>query len=122
MNVYEYKKTLASRSGVNKYRNDKRNGFDSKKEERRYNELLLLQRAGKIKNLARQVPFELLPPQYCDGKCVERGVKYIADFTYWENGKLVVEDVKSAVTRKNKDYVIKRKLLLFMRGIRLRET
>lgn len=109
-------------SGVNKYRNIKTNGFDSRKEERRYNELLLLQRAGRISNLRRQVPIELIPSQYIDGKCAERAVKYVADFVYCEGGQTVVEDVKSAITRKNKDYIIKRKLLLFVHHIRLRET
>lgn len=107
---------------MNKYRNIKTNGFDSKKEQSRYGELLLMQRAGLISDLRRQVPIELIPSQYVDGKCVERAVKYVADFVYKERGEIVVEDVKSVITRKNKDYIIKRKLLLFIHHIRLKET
>lgn len=107
---------------MSKYFNIKQNGFDSRKEEARFAELRLLERAGVITDLKRQVPIELLPPQYVDGKCVERAVKYVADFTYTEKGAPVVEDVKSEITRKNKDYIIKRKLLLYIYGIRLRET
>lgn len=112
---------------MNKYGNIKSNGFDSKKEERRWNELLLLQRAGKISGLKRQVPFVLIPTQYENGKCVERSVSYKADFTYYEHKDgtpvLVVEDVKGY-----KDgsayaiYAIKRKLMLQKYGIRIREV
>lgn len=93
--------------------------FDSRKEARRYKELLLLERAGAIQGLERQVRFELIPSQRYDGKVVERPVHYIADFTYTENGNLVVEDVKGM---KTKDYIIKRKLLLYLCGIRIREV
>lgn len=76
-----------------------------------------------ISELKRQVTIELIPAQYIEKKCVERAVKYIADFTYKDaHGSLVVEDVKSPITRKNKDYIIKRKLLLYTKGIRLLET
>ncbi len=112
---------------MNKYGNIKSNGFDSKKEERRFYELSLLQRAGKITGLKRQVPFVLIPTQYENGKCVERCVTYKADFTYYEhqdgNPVLVVEDVKGY-----KDgsayaiYAIKRKLMLQKYGIRIREV
>lgn len=93
--------------------------FDSKKEAARWQELLLLQRAGKISHLNRQVTYELIPSQYIDGKCVERAVKYVADFVYKENGNLVVEDTKGM---KTPEYVVKRKLLLYTYGIRIRET
>ena len=109
------------KTGVNKYRNHRTSGWDSDLERERYAELLLRQRAGQISNLRRQVPIELLPSQYVDGKCVERGVKYVADFVYYRDGKMVVEDVKSPVTRKNKDYVIKRKMLLYFHHIQLEE-
>lgn len=107
---------------VNKYRNVRQRGFDSKKEEQRFAELRLLERAGAITDLKRQVTIELIPTQYIDKRCVERAIKYIADFTYYEKGEYIVEDVKSEITRKNKDYIIKRKLLLYIHGIRLRET
>ena len=109
-------------SGRQKFGNEKRDGFDSRKEARRYQELKLLERAGKITDLKCQVKFELIPAQYEDGKCVERAVTYIADFVYTEGRQLVVEDVKSAITRKQKEYVIKRKLMLWIHHIRIRET
>lgn len=93
--------------------------FDSKKEAARWQELLLLQRAGKISHLNRQVTYELIPSQYIDGKCVERAVKYVADFVYKKNGRLVVEDTKGM---KTPEYVIKRKLMLSVYGIRIKEV
>ena len=93
--------------------------FDSKKEANRYSELVLLERAGKIRNLERQVKFELIPYQRIDGKIVERSCYYIADFVYQEDGKTVVEDTKGY---KTKDYIIKRKLMLFLKGIRIKEV
>lgn len=109
----------------NKYHNERLtvNGevFDSKKEYGRYQELRLLEKAGQISDLRRQVPFELVPRQIADGRVIERAVKYIADFTYWQNGQLVVEDVKSDATRTDA-YKIKRKLMLSVRGIRIKEV
>ena len=93
--------------------------FDSKKEAKRYAELLLLERAGAITELQRQVKYELLPSQRIDGKVVERPVAYVADFQYRENGKTIIEDVKGVKTR---DYVLKRKLLLYFYGIQIKET
>lgn len=110
--------------------------FDSKKEENRYWELLLLVRAGQIHDLMRQVKFELIPAQYetyerfsektgkrlKDGKrCVEKSVCYIADFVYWKGDQMVVEDVKSEATR-TEAYIIKRKLMLARHGIKIYET
>ena len=119
-----------------KYRNKKItvNGitFDSKKEYKRYCELSLLEKAGKIHNLQMQVKFVLIPAQYetyerygkngnrlKDGKrCIEREVSYIADFVYQKDGKQVVEDTKGMRT---KDYILKRKMMLFMHGICIKE-
>lgn len=92
--------------------------FDSVKEYRRWCELSLLERAGTIQNLKRQVKFELIPSQRIDGKVIERSCTYIADFVYTENGKMVVEDTKGFRTT---DYIIKRKLLLWVHGIRIQE-
>ena len=104
--------------------------FDSKKEANRWCELLLLERAGQIKNLERQKVFELIPTQreilpekdkYGNnklGKVIERPVKYKADFTYIENGKMIVEDTKGYRTS---EYVMKRKMMLYLHGIRIRE-
>ena len=94
--------------------------FDSKKEANRYQELVLLEKAGVIKNLSRQVKFVLIPSQRDkNGKVIERECSYKADFKYEEDGKTVVEDVKGFRT---KEYIIKRKLLLYQYGIRIREV
>ena len=109
--------------GFVKYHNTKVkiNGeiFDSKKEAARWQELLLLQRPGKISHLNRQVTYTLIPSQYIDGKCVERSVKYVADFVYHQGGQLVVEDTKGM---KTDAYIIKRKLMLSAYGIRIKEV
>ena len=94
--------------------------FDSKKEFQRYHELKMLEKAGLINDLKRQVPFQLIPSQAENGRVVERAVKYIADFTYYENGELVVEDVKAPATRTDV-YKIKRKLMLYVHGVHIRE-
>ena len=113
----------------NKFYNQKTrvNGrvFDSRREAARYRELLLCQQAGEIRGLRFQVPFELIPPQrYKDPRTgrykTERGVKYIADFCYTtRDGKSIVEDVKGV---KTKEYILKRKLLLWVHRIRILET
>lgn len=94
---------------MNKYRNKKVQVdmyvFDSIAESRRYKELKLLERAGEIQNLELQKRYLLIPKQKD-----ERAVSYIADFYYTENNKEVVEDVKSKITAKKTDYIIKRKL------------
>ena len=95
--------------------------FDSAKEANRWCELKLLERAGKIFELQRQVSFVLIPKQVRDGKVIERPVVYKADFVYTENGQEVVEDVKSPIT-KTKEYIIKRKLLLWQYGLQIREV
>ena len=95
------------------------NTFDSQKEYRRFCELSLLEKVGKVTDLQRQVKFELIPAQRIDGKVVERSCNYVADFVYTENGKRVVEDTKGY---KTKDYIIKRKLMLYVHGIRIREV
>lgn len=104
--------------------------FDSIKEARRYQELRLLEKAGAITDLQRQVEFILIPVQkesdtkgvrggIIKGKTIERAVKYVADFVYMENGKQVVEDTKGV---KTKDYIIKRKLMLWVHNIRIKEV
>jgi hypothetical protein len=90
--------------------------FDSKKEANRYRELRLMVDAGVISDLELQPVFELVPKQ--DG---ERAVKYVADFQYRSGSETVVEDVKSPAT-KTPVYRIKRKLMLFVHGIRVREV
>ena len=106
--------------------------FDSKKEAQRYHELLMLQQSGHIQSLKRQVPFELIPeqrePETVDnrgrnkrGRLLERKVMYFADFAYFDNDLMeyVVEDVKGF---KTPEYKLKRKLMLYMHNIRIKET
>lgn len=93
--------------------------FDSVKEYKRYTELKLLERAGLITGLQRQVKYELIPSQRINGKVVERPVTYIADFVYRKDGGLVVEDTKGF---KTKEYILKRKMMLFFHGIRINEV
>lgn len=94
--------------------------FDSKKEARRYAELKLLQKAGEISNLELQKKFLLIPSQKLGGKVVERECSYVADFVYTDTktGNIVVEDTKGI---KTKDYIIKRKLMLYVYGIKISE-
>lgn len=93
--------------------------FDSQKEYNRWCDLRLLERAGKISGLKRQVKYELIPKQ--DG---ERACYYVADFVYLDSdGKQVVEDCKGY--KKGAAYnlfAIKRKLMLCLYGIKIKET
>ena len=87
--------------------------WDSKREYNRYCELRLMQRAGEISNLRRQVPFILQ-----DKQSGIRAITYIADFVYDELGGnlMVVEDVKSEITKKIPGYRIKKKMFLARYG------
>lgn len=71
--------------------------FDSKLEAGRYRELLLLEKAGQIRNLRRQVEFELQPSFRKNGKTI-RKISYIADFVYEESGQTIIEDSKGCRT------------------------
>ena len=86
--------------------------FDSKKEARRYEELIGLLQAGWITDLKLQHHFTLAEAfKMPDGTPI-RKMEYIADFTYTDGeGRFVVEDVKSEATRKNPVYAIKKKLM-----------
>ena len=118
--------------------------FASKKEGNRYCELKLLQRAGKIQNLEIQKKYELIPAQYEEvptgeyykvGEkkglpktkqvCVEQSVHYIADFVYSDGEKTIVEDVKGFRDTSSSTYakfVLKRKLMLYIHGIKVKEV
>ena len=96
--------------------------FDSQKEARRYDHLILRQQAGEIRDLRLQVDFTL-QEAYTDqeGRRI-RAIRYRADFTYKErDGRLVVEDVKCRPTR-TREYLIKRKLMKEQRGIDITEV
>lgn len=97
----------------------------SNKEKNRGAVLELIQRQGLISGLQKQVVYDLIPAQYgiVDGKkrCIERACTYRADFVYFDEKtkELIVEDSKGFRT---KDYIIKRKLMLFLHGIKIKET
>ena len=95
--------------------------FDSVKEFHRWGCLKLMERACKIHHLQRQVKFVLIPAQKDEktGKVLERECSYVADFTYYEDGKYVVEDCKGYRTD---TYKLKKKLCLWVHGIRIKET
>lgn len=104
---------------------------DSKKEAVRWMELQIMQNVGLISNLKRQVKYILIPAQYENfydektgkvkkGKCLERECCYVADFVYLDcSGEIIVEDTKGF---KTKDYIIKRKLMLHVHGLRIKEV
>jgi Protein of unknown function (DUF1064). len=108
--------------------------WDSKREYRRYLFLIHLVDTGQIKNLCRQVEYELIPIQrepdiitktgkHKPGRVIERKCSYIADFQYEQDGETVVEDVKGY--RRGGAYAvftIKRKLMLEKYGIRVLEV
>lgn len=104
--------------------------FDSMKEYQRWKELQRMQTKGEIKSLCRQVRYNLIPTQrepdivgpkggHRQGKIIERGVDYVADFVYYRGNKMIAEDVKGY---KTPEYIIKRKLMLYKFGIRILET
>lgn len=123
------------RNNGNKYGNRKVEAdgfvFDSMKEKRRFDELKLAEAAGAIGDLQRQVRFELIPAQrepdtrgpkggVIKGRLIERKVEYVADFVYidLQTGEKVVEDTKGMRTP---DYILKRKMMLYFHGIKVRE-
>ncbi|MEG0646934.1 MAG: DUF1064 domain-containing protein [Bacteroides sp.] len=113
-----------------KYNNVKYKGYDSIREYRRAQTLKLLEKKGVISDLQEQVKYELIPSQYehfeVQGvrkmlkkkRLIERSVSYCADFVYCRDGELIVEDSKGMRT---KDYIIKRKLMLSVHGIKIKE-
>ena len=82
--------------------------FDSKKEAKRFDELLILAKQGIIKNLTLQPEFEIIPTIKWE-KVTLRKIKYIADFKYEKDNKIIVEDVKGF---KTKEYQLKKRLFL----------
>ncbi len=97
---------------MNKYKNKKivvdEIKFDSKLEARRYCELKLLERAKEIKDLRRQVKFEL-QPSYKKNNKVIKSINYVADFVYYDvrRGKTIIEDTKGF---KTEIYKLKKKI------------
>ena len=126
---------MVARATAAKYHNVRTLGYDSAKEAERARVLRLMEKAGKIRDLREQVRFELIPvqregdaerrlginPSAAQGKVIERAAAYVADFVYVDatTGETVVEDVKGVRTDA---YVLKRKMLLWFYGIRVREV
>jgi len=101
---------------MSKYHNIKTNGFHSKKESSRYDDLVFLQRAGEINNLHTQVRYTFEKLRLPSG----RHPSYIADFTYTtKDGKFIVEDVKGMRTG---IYKLKYALMMYFHGIEVVET
>ena len=109
---------------INKFKNNKFHNkkiiidnikFDSKKEANRYQELKILEKTGKIKNLERQVKFELIPSFKFNGKTI-RSINYIADFVYEIDGKEVIEDVKGSKYMETETFKIKKKIFEYKYG------
>lgn len=99
--------------------------FHSTKEADRYCELKLLQHCGSIEQLELQKKFILIPAQYINGKCVEKSCSYYADFYYYDKltGEYCCEDTKGYKKGTAYDlFVIKRKLMLYVHGIRVIEV
>lgn len=105
--------------------------FDSKKEGLYYLKLKDMERRGEITDLRLQVPYELLPAIYRDEvvhlktkdkvvkKLVQRAVTYVADFVYVQDGKEVVIDAKGM---RLPDYILKKKMMLALKGIEVIEV
>lgn len=92
--------------------------FDSLKERNHYIVLEHLEKTGQIKDLKRQVKFELQPSFKLNGKTI-RAINYIADFTYLKDGVLVVVDTKGFRT---KDYLLKKKMFQYKYGMDIVEV
>lgn len=80
-----------------------------------------MQRLGKIHDLREQRPWLLIPSQKLGKKVIERACSYISDFDYIDasTGEHVIEDVKGTRTAV---YRIKRKLMFWVYGFRIKET
>lgn len=108
---------------INKYKNTNTEidgiVFDSKKEAKRWSELKLLQRAGEISDLQRQVSITLIPTHKTPSGKTVRGMKYIADFTYTKGGIKIIEDTKGYRTDVFK---AKLKIMSYMLGLEVIET
>lgn len=117
---------IPQKASASKYKNKKTviDGieFDSRREAKRYAELRLMERQGIISNLQRQVRYEVCP-KYKGKRTTERAAYYVADFVYTfrQTGELVVEDVKSPITR-TPVYILKRKLMAHLYGIEIVEV
>jgi hypothetical protein len=99
-------------SAKSKYHNVRTNGFASKKEAKRFQELKLLEKAGEIRDLRTQtiLPIVINGKKVCD---------YICDFSYWEGSAIIFEDAKGM---KTPVYRLKKKLVKAIHDIDILET
>ena len=88
--------------------------FPSQKEAKRYQELKLMEKAGTITDLQLQVPFPLVKKSEYG-----RELRYYADFVYFDNGEMVVEDTKGY---KTDVYKLKKRLMQELYDITIKET
>ena len=95
--------------------------FDSAKEARRWQELKLLEAAGEIQALERQKVFILAPAVILGGR-VKPALRYFADAVYRQDGRQVVEDTKSEITRKHPVFRAKQHLMMSVHSIELTLT
>lgn len=116
MTVEEFRRTMGEGKKPGKYRSVRTEVdgivFDSKKEACRYSELKILERAGKIENLQRQVRYQIWVNH-------QKVTTYVADFVYTRAGKVVVEDAKGMRTR---EYKLKKRLMSIVLGIEIEEV
>ena len=120
--MIRYGSNTRNKFGARKFRNEW-GEWASKAEFWRFAELLEMQRKGLISGLQRQVRYEIIPAikvqkeialktktKYVD-RVDEKAAHYTCDFQYFQDGVLVIEDAKSEATRREKDYVLRRKLM-----------
>ena len=120
--MIKYGSNTRNKFGARKFRNEW-GEWASKAEFWRFAELLEMQRKGLINGLQRQVKYEIIPAirvqkeialktktKYVE-RVDEKAAHYTCDFQYTQDGVLVIEDAKSEATRREKDYVLRRKLM-----------
>ena len=95
--------------------------FDSQKEARRYDELMVMLHAEIITDLRLQPQFTLQESYLTENGQRIHAIRYTADFSYRFGGKLVVEDVKSKPTR-TKEYLRNKKMMRSKYGIDIQEV
>ena len=120
MTIYKRKKRSSNKYGAQKIKTPD-GTFDSKGELLRWENLKLMQRAGLISSLRRQVSFELVPTIKRKDGTTQRKAEYIADFVYMDakTGELVVEDFKG---KRTDLYTLKKKIMLWRWGVEIKET
>ena len=96
--------------------------FDSRAEADRYTVLRVMEKTGKISGLECHPRWEIIPKQEVQGHRNFQAAHYTADFKYYKDGELVVEDVKSTYTREAEDYKLRRKLMMLVHGIYVTEV